>query len=699
MAAVTQPTAPRLRLPAEWPLLLPAAVTIAVVAAWTLNDGGYESQPGLGARYQPDAWYLGGLTLLALACATALGVGIGRVRLSRATKLACAALAAYVGWSFASMLWAHDQGAAFLGSDRALVYLAAFTTFAILPWTDWSVRAALTMFVTAIGAIAIVTAVKLATLTDPGSLYIAQRLAYPLGYYNATAALFTTTAVVAIALSAPRDGRAPLRVLGLLVAAVCLQLAVLGQSRGWLYTAPIVLALMLVLIPGRLRLLAYASLPIAATAAITPVLLRVYARATPGGVALTQPRLSHVLHTQGQHVVQAMLIADAVLALVAVIAVGADRRLRVGRDRTRRLNRLAVALAALVAIAAVALGLASVHGDPIGRVERAWRSFADAHTDATGYSRFGTFASNRADIWRVALHEFAQHPLAGIGQDNFATSYTRLRHTYEQPRWTHSIELRLLTHTGLVGALLFLAFLVAALVAALRGRRRGGISERVSVGILLLALVVWLVHGSIDWLWEYPALSVPALAFTAAAGALGRTRLAVVPDRAGGRRRAALRTVAWIGAALAGAWAIAALAVPFLAARRLERALSVWPHRPALAYSEARSASDLLAFDARPDLVGGSIAVNRGEYNRARLWFREAQRREDQAWLTPFVLGLLDSEQGLRGAARAQLLRARERNPREPAIAAALDRVASRHPLTLTEAQEMLAQHITTPPA
>jgi hypothetical protein len=696
---VTQPTTPRLRLPAEWPLLLPAAVTIAVVGAWTLNDGGYESQPGLGASYQPDAWYLGGLTLLALACATAIGVGIGRIRLSRASKLACSALAAYVVWSFASMLWAHDQGAAFLGSDRALVYLAAFVTFAILPWTDWSVRAALTMLVAAIGAIAIVTAVKVATLTDPGGLYIAERLAYPLGYYNATAALFMTATMVAIALSAQRDSRAPLRVLGLLVATVCLQLAVLCQSRGWLYTAPIVLALMLALIPSRLRLLAHTLLPIASTAAIAPVLLRVYARATPGGVALIQPGLSHVLHTQGQHAVQAMLIADLVLVLLAAVAVTIDRRLQIGRARTRGLNRLAAALAVLTAIAAVAVGLTAVHGDPIGHVERAWHSFADAgvNATATGYSRFGTFASNRADIWRVALHEFAQHPLAGIGQDNFATSYTRLRHTYEQPRWTHSIELRLLTHTGLVGALLFLAFLAAALLAALRGRERGSVSERVSVGILLLALVVWLVHGSIDWLWEYPALSVPALAFAGAAGALGRTRL-VVPDRAK-HDRAVLRATAWIGAALACTCAIAALAVPFLAARKLERAISVWPSQPALAYGEVRSASDLLSFDTQPGLVGGSIAVNRGEYDRARAWFQEAQRREQEAWLTPFVLGLLDSEQGRQAAARAQLLRARKLNPREPAIAAALARLAGGHPLTLAEAQEMLAQHITTPPA
>lgn len=126
--------------------------------------------------------------------------------------------------------------------------------------------------------------------------------------------------------------------------------------------------------------------------------------------------------------------------------------------------------------------------------------------------------------------------------------------------------------------------------------------------------------------------------------------------------------------------------------------MSVWPQNPALAYSEVNSASNLLPFDAQIYLVGGSIAVNSEEYNRARSWFQEAERHENQAWLTPFALALTDSEQGLRSPARTQLRLARTLNPREPVIATALERLDSSHPLTFAEAQEMLAQHITTPP-
>ena len=679
----------------EGSLLLPAGLVIAVVIAWTATGGGYEPQPALDAGYNPDPWYLGALLLVGVTCATA--IGIGRVRLSRWTKVACAALAAYVAWSFLSISWAHDQGAAFLGSDRALVYLAAFVTFAIMPWRNWSARVALAALAGGIGLVAIVTAVRVAVLPDPSTLYLGGRLAYPLGYYNADAVLFMTAAVTAIALGSRRSSPAALRVAGLTVAAVCLQLAVLSQSRGWLFSAPIVLVLALVLVPGRLRLLVFTLGPAAATAAVAPQLLRVYGHASPHGVSLPQPRLSHVLHQQGAHAMRAMLIADVVLAIVAAIAVAYDRRLTLSRSAQRHIDRLGMALAVAAVLAVAATGLIVSHGHPVGRVEKAWRSFANTNNTTAGYSHFTTLASNRADIWRVALHEFSLHPLTGIGQDNFATSYTRLRHTYEEPRWTHSIELRLLTHTGLVGALVFALFMLAALLAALRGRTRGS-RERTTVGILLLPLVVWLVQGSIDWFWEYPALSVPALAFTAAAGALGRTHYSPRASTRDGRRRL-LATTGWVGAALLGLAALGAITVPFVATRKVERAIAVWPQRPALAYNEVRSASSLMPFDAQIYLVGGSIALNLEEYGEARAWFLKAERREDQTWLTPFALGLIDSEQGRLGAARAQLRRARPLNPLELVIAVALERLDTGHPLTFTEAQAMLTPHIATPHA
>ena len=91
--------------------------------------------------------------------------------------------------------------------------------------------------------------------------------------------------------------------------------------------------------------------------------------------------------------------------------------------------------------------------------------------DATG-SHFGTVGSGRYDFWRVSLDALVAHPIGGLGQDNFADYYLPRRHTNEEPAWTHSLEMRLLAHTGVVGFALFAAFIVAAVAGAIRVRRR-----------------------------------------------------------------------------------------------------------------------------------------------------------------------------------------------------------------------------------
>jgi O-antigen ligase/polysaccharide polymerase Wzy-like membrane protein len=669
------------RLGSEGVALLPATVMVAVVIAWALTNGGYESQPTLATSYEPNSWYLGALALAGLLVATAAGVR--RISLSLATKLACFALAGYTAWSFLSMLWADDQGAAFLGSDRTLIYLVAFVTFAILPWSVWSARIVLIELIGGVGVLALITAVKVGALPDPSGLYLGARLVYPLGYYNAEPALFMAGALGAIALSARRSGPVLLRVTGLVLGAVCLQVAALSQSRGWLFSVPLLIALTLLLVPNRVRLLLFALAPAAATAAVAPALLRVYAKAAPHGAPLSGPRLGVTLHTQGAHATRAMLIADLALALVATAMVALDRRASPSAAIRSAANRVVAGLALLAALAGLTAGLVAIHGDVSGRAEHAWRSFADSGNANGGYSHFATLATNRADIWRVALRDFSSHPLTGVGQDNFLESYIRLRHADEQPRWTHSIELRLLAHTGLVGALLFAVFLVAALFAALAGRRGG---ERATAAIALLWLAVWLVQGSVEWFWEYPVLSVPAFALTAMAGSFGRP----AAQRPG--RVLRLPGVAW--AALLGVCALAALAVPFVAAREIRAATLLWPSAPARAYDELRSASDLMPFDAQIYLLGGSIALNSAEYDRAHRWFIEAERHDHQNWIAPFALGMIESENVRLAAARTQLQRSRALNPRGAVIGQALARLRQRHPLTFAEAQALLTPRI-----
>jgi len=89
------------------------------------------------------------------------------------------------------------------------------------------------------------------------------------GYFNSSAALFTMAALVGTALSMRRELPAPIR--GLLIAGACIemQLALMGQSRGWLLTLPLVLLIALVVMRKRLRFVLAAVLPL--MAAVIPV--------------------------------------------------------------------------------------------------------------------------------------------------------------------------------------------------------------------------------------------------------------------------------------------------------------------------------------------------------------------------------------------------------------------------------------------
>ena len=305
---------------------------------------------------------------------------------------------------------------------------------------------------------------------------------------------------------------------GLLIAfaAVSLQLATIVQSRGWLFTLPIIALVAIVVVPDRLRVAAAAVLPV--VAALIPVrrLLNVY-----------QSGPSDPLRALAIHAGRPALAMCVGAFVLGTLLAWADTLYR-GRGLGRTQRRAVGTALALIGVAGVlAGGLAVSKGHPFSFISRQWHGFA--HSEASfGASHFTDVGSGRYDFWRVALDAFEHHPIGGLGQDNFGDYYLTKGRTGEEPSWTHSLELRLLAHTGIVGFLLFGGFLVAAIMAAARTRRYGDSETRLLCGALLMPLVVWLIHGSLDWFWEVPALSGPALGFLGAAGGLG-TSLGVAP--------------------------------------------------------------------------------------------------------------------------------------------------------------------------
>ncbi len=699
------------RLRSEGVVLVPALAAVALFVYWGADGGGYE----------PTAWEPSALLVLGLLVATVAGLGPSRLRLSRPLLLALALLAAYVAFSFLSIAWAPSPGEALDGSNRALLFLLLFALFALLPWRAWTALVTLSAFALGIGAIAVVTLARLGHADQIPALFNGTRLDAPLGYVNGSAALLLAQTVLAIALAARRELPVLLRGLLLALAAAALQLSVLCESRGWLFALPIVLVLALVVqpAPARLRFALWALLPFGASALALPALLDVFEQAdaaAPGAATL------RALVRTSDHAADVALLACAGVLVVGLALGALDRRVRVSAGVARGANRLGAVVALLAVLGGIVAGFAATDGRPDREIADYWKRSNGYQAAEPGSSRFAAVGSNRPDFWRVSWEAFAAHPFGGIGQDNWGAYYLRERRSSEQPRWTHSLELRLLAHTGLVGFALFVGFLGAVLTAALApaARRRAG---RLGAGVAaaaLLPLVVWLVHGSVDWFWEIPALSGPVLAFAALGGALTR-QLSPTPfpaaagkgtpfegaGRAEGidpavtagrpsapapsRRRTLALAFAGGGLALLAALA---LALPYLAERDVAAAASSWPSDPARAFERLDRAADLNPLSARPHLVAGVIALELRASRVARERFSRALERDGEDWFAWFGRGLASSALGDRRRARADLRRARALDPAEPLVREALARLNGPDPLTAEEAFNRLRRDV-----
>jgi hypothetical protein len=683
------------RMIAGYAWTIPGLVVVALMLVWAVHDGGYDA----------DTWYWGALVVLGVLASVVVARGWQAIQLSRAAKVALAAFALYVAWSYLSIAWAASPGDALTGSNRALLYLLVFTTMLVLPWTVPGALVALITFVLGIGVVAIVLLVRLASADHVAALVISGRLAAPTGYFNSTAALFTIEALMAVALAARRELPGLLR--GALIGFACagLQLGVIVQSRGWLFTLPLVLIAAIVLLPDRLRVAAAAIVPAAATLVVVHRLLAVYQAST----ALTLNRAS----SQAGHSALRMCLLGFV---VGTLVAWGESLLPTPRPSALR-RRLLGTLAVLLGVATAAAGaLAVSHGHPVRFISRQWHGFSHQGTVHSG-SHFTDLGSGRYDFWRVALDAFVAHPVGGLGQDNFDNYYVQRRRTGEEPSWTHSLELRLLTHTGVVGAALFAVFLVAGIAAALRGRRRGQSGTSVAASSLgprgptvpaaavaataLLPFVVWLIYGSVDWFWEVPALTGPALGFLAMAAALGArspaaeaapelaTSASAPPSGRPARRSGLLAGALGVLALLA---AVIVLGFPYLSVRETSIGSDFGQNDPTKALHALSIAADLDPLSPDPGRLAGDIALTSRSYGAAQARFEQVISRDRGGWYAWLGAGLAASALGDRAQARRDFLIAASINPRNAVIARALEEVGARPPLSPATALQLLAR-------
>jgi O-antigen ligase len=634
----------------EAPATVPALAALALFVVWATSQAGYPL----------THWAPGAVVVLAL-----LGIALALVRLRVdtvpvAVRIALGALAAYTALSYVSILWASVPGEAWEGANRTLLYLLVFALFACWPQRAASAALLLAAWTLALIVLAAFTLVHVdaATRASLQTLIPGGRLLYPSGYPNANAAQWLMAFWPALLLA--RNARLPWALRGLLAGGAVLlaEVALLSQSRGSLYATPVLLVLVFALLPGRTRTFAVLVPVAAGIGAAAPAVLHVGNSLSDGAVT---PASVHGATT-------AVLAAAAAVALAVALAAFAEGRVELAERAAGRI-RAGVRAVALVVLVAIVVGAIAAAGNPIARVESGWRTFKGGYAaDSTTGSRLvGGLGSNRYDFYRVALDEFLAHPLVGIGADNFQQQYLVRGRSEETPRYPHSVELRTLAQTGLLGTLIALIGLGAALVAAAAAVRDADPLARTVAGAALAGFAYWVVHGSFDWFWEFAGLGAPAFALLGLACALAPARIAAMPKPRPARRRAVLV----LGSLLALA-AAASLSAPWLSQLEVQSAARVWTAARQTAYARLRAAARLNPLSDEAELVAGSIALRYGELARADREFAEAlSRSPDDAYAT-LERGAIASSRGERAAALALLQRAVRLDPREPLARQAL---------------------------
>jgi hypothetical protein len=632
----------------EAPATVPALAAVALLVIWATDQAGYPL----------THWGPGGLIVLALL-ATALGVlGLRPGELPIAVRIALGCLAAFTALSFLSILWAAVPGDAWEGANRTLLYFLVFALFAC--WRQRGTTAALLLglWTLAIAGLAAFTALHLDAASGASleRLLPGGRLVDPTGYANANAAQWLMAAWPAVLLA--RSKRLPSGLRGLLagVAVLLAGVALLSQSRGSLYATPVMVVLVFALVPGRVRTFVVLAPVAAGVAAAAPAVLRVGNHVREGQVAPSNVHAAIV----------AIFAAAVVVGLIVALGAAVESRYGLSEASGRRLRGALVATALVTLVAVLAGGLAAA-GNPVTRIRHSWDSFKGGYPTGPAGSRLVSgLGSNRYDFYRVALDEFAAHPVIGIGADNFQQQYLAHGRSDETPRYPHSVELRTLAQTGLIGALLAVGGLLAALFAAGQALRRADPLGRAVAAAALGGFAYWAVHGSFDWFWEFAGLGAAAFAMLGLACALAPARGAAQADgQAPAARRSRRARVALSLAGGAGALAAAAsLAAPWLSRLEIQDAARVWTYAPAAAYARLNEAGRLNPLGDEASLVAGSIALRFGELQRADQEFALALERTPGDAYATLERGAIASARGDRAAAVTLLERAKRLSPR-----------------------------------
>src|SRR5215218_1964511 len=481
-------------------------VAVILSATWmSYASGGYYV-----SGWAPLTLYLAALALLILISGKFGGVE------SRWSIAALGLFGAYTLWTFASILWSPNRGAAWLGAGQTLLYLLAFWLALMLVASGASRR--LVLAASAIGP-AIAAALTLLflcprfenlfTVTARAMGVDEYRLTGTIGSGAGEAAFLLLPFWAAVYLAGSRQANPLLRGLVLAGAVLSLELSILTQSRGSIVAMAVSLPVFFLISGQRLRGLF----------ALAPIALALW---------LTFPHLNDFYLTLQHEESAPAAISSQVLPSVWLAAVGAglygilwgliDRRWELTASATRLVGSVALA-GSVVVLIFLAFAVTERVGSPIAWGEQKWEDFkSEKPNPEQGQSRYSSASGGaRPTLWRVAWEDFATHPVLGVGARNYeATLYQQREKFTGFQRRPHSLPLEVLAEGGAIGGILFFGLLTTCLIAGL-WRRFGDLASegKGQVGAMTAAITYWFVYSSAEWFWQMPAVTLPAIVYLA----------------------------------------------------------------------------------------------------------------------------------------------------------------------------------------
>jgi hypothetical protein len=612
-----------------------------VTVALAVDHGTY----GLAARHS-----------LAIAVWWFLLVALGLDILPRAARyrlalLPAPPLAAFALVTLASAGWADSAERAVLEFDRIALYLGIFLLVALAAqretlseWTD-----GLAIGISATAFLALISrcfpALDLASPIHgflPGS---EDRLSYPLDYWNGVAIL-TALAVPLLLRVASAVPTSPAAAAALFPFPALGATVYLTSSRGGVATAAIATIAFVALLRRW-----------TAVAAATAGWL-----GASGGVAIviSQPELVNEPFSDAAEE-QGLVAAALIVAIGAALGVAWFLASRLSPERP--IPRWAGwALAVLVILGAVGSAIAAEPAERFDSFKRPPSRTALPEGDFVRGHLLSASGSGRWQFWETAIDQFQDAPVKGHGAGSFQAWWAENGSIPYFIRDAHSLYLEVLGELGLVGFLALLGFIVVAAAVASRALATNGVEHGAAAAAA--AGLAYLSAAGFDWMWELTAVSTAGIACAslACAATSEGIRLPARATRQIVATRVAFLLMAWI--------VICAQAVPLLSEAKIRDSQAAARRGDADgALKDAMAARNIMPWASSPYLQLALVEEQVGALRAARANIIDAIERDPKDWRLRIVAARVEARRGAVNAAQRQLAEARRLNPRSAIFA------------------------------